>query len=72
MKTSITMLAFATVFLLIWLVLGTIGYLLTDPEITMKDCMRHPIVLLVMFVFGWFPAFAVADEVYQNQNQLNK
>lgn len=72
MKTGITLLTFAIVFLLTWLVLGTIGYLLTDPQVTMKDCMREPVVLMVMFLFGWFPAIAIAHEVYEDQHQINK
>jgi hypothetical protein len=70
LKTKTTIL-FITVFLLTWLFLSLIGWILSTPEVTLKDCAIFPATPLLMLLFGWIPAGIISDEYYQKNTLIN-
>ena len=61
MKQTKIMVTVIIVFLLTWTLLACIGYLLSDTAF--KECMVHPATLIIMLIFGWFPAYIVGEDL---------
>jgi hypothetical protein len=61
MKQTKIMLAVIITFLLTWALLAFIGYALSDTSF--KECMVHPVNLIIMLFFGWFPAYIVGEDL---------
>lgn len=62
MKRTIIMLSVIGTFAATWLLIGTVGYLLSD-DVLFKEVMRHPIVLGIMFTIGWAPSVIVCNDL---------
>ena len=60
------MLAVIATFLSTWIVLGLIGWCLSD--LSFRDCMTHGGTLMFLMFIGWIPAIIVGDDV---NNYLN-
>jgi len=61
MKNSILIATFVFTALLVWLLFGIIGYLLTD-NIPFKEIMKN--CIFFMFLFGWIVPMLVTRDVY--------
>jgi hypothetical protein len=61
MKGTKMMLAIIVTLTLTAMTFGLIGYLLSD--LTYKQCMQDPAVLLCMLVFGWIPSVVVSIDL---------
>ena len=67
MKSTKLMLAVIATLLTTWIVMGLIGYLLSD--LSFRDCLTHGGTLMLMMIIGWIPASIVGydlDERYKN------
>jgi hypothetical protein len=62
MKNTKLMLAAVITFLITWVLLGLIGYLLSD-SISYKECMIDQVTIFVMIVFGWVPSTLVCIDL---------
>lgn len=62
MKNTIIMLACVATFILTWMTISIIGYLITD-GIAFKAVATNGGVIMIMFVFGWIPPFAVGSDL---------
>lgn len=60
------MLAVIATFLSTWIVMGTIGWLLSD--LAFKECMSHGGTLMLMLIFGWIPAVLVGADLEDHLN----
>ena len=55
------MLAVIATLLTTWIVMGTIGWCLSD--LSFRDCITHGGTLMLMLIVGWIPAIIVGDDV---------
>lgn len=60
------MLAFVASVLITWIVIGLIGYLLSD--LSFRDCLTHGGTLMLMLIFGWIPGIIVGCDVNDRLN----
>ena len=64
MKSTKIMLAIIATTLITWIVMGLIGWCLSD--LSFRECMTHGGTLMLMLIFGWIPAvFVGSDLSYQ-------
>lgn len=61
MKATKIMLAVIATFLITWLVIGTIGWLLSD--LSLKESMTHGGTLMILMLVGWIPAVIVGADI---------
>ena len=61
MKSTKLMLAVIATLLTTWIVMGTIGWCLSD--LSFRDCITHGGTLMLMLIVGWIPAIIVGDDV---------
>jgi len=64
MQNTKLMLAAVGTFLITWVLLGLIGYLLSN-DVTYKECMTHSATIFVVIVFGWIPSFIVCNDILE-------
>jgi len=61
MKSTKLMLAVIATLLTTWIVMGTIGWCLSD--LSFRDCITHGGTLMLMLIVGWIPAIIVGNDV---------
>lgn len=66
MKSTKIMLAAIATFLSTWIVLGLIGYLLSD--LSLRDCLTNGGTLMFLLIIGWIPSVIVAYDYYEHLN----
>lgn len=64
MKSTKLMLAVIATFLITWIVLGTIGWCMSD--LSFKECLKHDATIFIMLVLGWVPAIFVGSDVQEH------
>ena len=64
MKNTKLMLAVVATFLGTWIVLGLIGWLLSD--LRFRHCLTHGATLMIMMIVGWIPALIVGQDVHDH------
>ena len=62
MKTTKIMLAVLSTFITTWLILGLLIYLLST-DVTYKQVLITPGLLMFMFALGWIPSVIVANDL---------
>ena len=62
MKSTKIMLAVLAVFILTWMIVGLIGYLLSD-GFSYKQCLTHMGTVFTMLLIGWLPAVIVGNDL---------
>jgi len=62
MQNTKLMLAAVITFLITWVLLGLIGYLLSN-DVSYKECMTDEVTIFVMVVFGWVPSTLVCIDL---------
>jgi Na+/proline symporter len=62
MKSTILMLSAIVTFILTWLLLTTVGYLLSD-GLTFKEIASSAPVIMIMVVAGWVPSLIVCVDL---------
>lgn len=55
------MLAVIATFLITWIVMGLIGWCLSD--LSFKECMSDDATIMLMFIIGWMPCLFVASDL---------
>jgi hypothetical protein len=60
------MLAAIATFLTTWIVLGLIGWCVSD--LSFKDCMTNGGTLMFLLIIGWIPSVIVAYDYYEHLN----
>ena len=63
MKNTKIMLLGIAVYIITWLLLGFIGYLLSD-NMTFKEVITHSVILMIMVGLGWIPTLVVCGDYY--------
>lgn len=58
------MLAVIATFLITWIVMGLIGWILSN--LSFKECMTHGGTLMLMLIFGWVPAIFVGSDLSEH------
>lgn len=58
------MLAVIATTLITWIVMGLIGWFVSD--LSFKECMTHGGTLMLMLIFGWVPAIIVGSDLSEN------
>ncbi len=58
------MLAVIATFLITWIVLGTIGWCMSD--LSFRDCLIDGPTIVIMLVLGWVPAIIVGSDVQEH------
>jgi hypothetical protein len=66
MKSTTIMLAVIATTLITWIVMGLIGWMLSDLQF--KECMSHGGTLMLMLIFGWIPAVFVGADLSDHLN----
>jgi len=61
MKSTKIMLACVAVFIITYLVLSTVGYLLSD--YTFKQVAGSPAIIAIMVIVGWIPSVVVGVDL---------
>ena len=61
MKSTKIMLAAIATFLTTWIVLGLIGWCVSD--LSFKDCMTNGGTLMFLMIVGWIPSIIVGNDV---------
>ena len=61
MKSTKIMLAVIATFLITWIVMGLIGWCLSD--LSIKSCMTDNATIMIMFIVGWIPALLVGADL---------
>jgi hypothetical protein len=64
MKSTKLMLAVIATFLITWIVLGTIGWCMSD--LSFRDCLIDGPTIVIMLVLGWVPAIIVGSDVQEH------
>ena len=64
MKSTKIMLAVIATTLITWIVMGLIGWFVSD--LSFKECMTHGGTLMLMLIFGWVPAIIVGSDLSEN------
>ena len=67
MKSTKIMLAVIVTTLITWIVMGGIGWCLSD--LSFKECMSHAGTLMLMLIFGWIPAVFVGSDLSDHLNR---
>jgi len=62
MQNTKLMLAAVITFLITWVLLGLIGYLLSN-DVSYKECMTDEVTIFVVVVFGWIPSTLVCIDL---------
>lgn len=62
MSSTKLMLSILITFITTWLVLGVIVWLLSD-VVAYKEVIRHPGMIVFMFIFGWLPCIPVYTDL---------
>jgi hypothetical protein len=62
MKSTILMLSAIVTFILTWLLLTTVGYLLSDVT-SFREIASNGGVIMLMLVFGWIPSYIVCTDL---------
>jgi len=62
MKSTILMLVAIVMFILTWLLLTTVGYLLSDVS-TFREVATNGGVIMLMLIFGWIPSLVVCSDL---------
>ena len=62
MKSTILMLSAIVTFILTWLLLTTVGYLLSDVT-SFREVASNGGVIMLMLIFGWIPSFVVCNDL---------
>lgn len=60
------MLAVIATTLSTWIVLGLIGWCVSDLSFT--NCLTHGGTLMLMLIFGWIPAIIVGSDINDHLN----
>ena len=66
MKSTKLMLAVIATLLITWIVMGTIGWCVSD--LSFRDCLTHGGTLMLMMIIGWVPAIIVGNDVNDHLN----
>ena len=66
MKSTKIMLAVIATFLITWIVMGLIGWLLSD--LAFRDCLTCVPTIMLMLIFGWIPAVFVGSDLSEHLN----
>ena len=64
MKLTKIMLAVIATLLITGIVLGLIGYLVSD--LSFKECLKHDAMIYFMLILGWVPAIFVGSDVQEH------
>jgi len=64
MKSTKIMLAVIATTFITWIVMGLIGWMLSD--LSFKECMSNGGTLMLMLIFGWVPAIFVGTDLSDN------
>jgi hypothetical protein len=63
MKNTIIMVVMIGTFIATACFLGLIAYLLSDADVTYKEVMSHPALVMAMVVVGWIPSIIVTQDL---------
>ena len=66
MKSTKLMLAVIATLLITWIVMGTIGWCVSD--LSFRDCLTHGGTLMLLMIIGWIPAIIVGNDVNDHLN----
>ncbi len=67
MRTTKVMLAVLITFVMTCMLVGLVGYLLSD--VSYRDCITNGGTIMFMMVLGWIPAAVVGYDYEQYLNQ---
>lgn len=66
MRNTIIMLTAIGTFVVTWLALAYFIYCLSD-DVSFKEIMRNPVIILSMLIFGWIPSAIISADVYNRK-----
>jgi hypothetical protein len=67
MKSTKIMLAVIVTTLITWIVMGLIGWCVSD--LSFRDCLTHSGTLMLMLLIGWIPAVFVGSDLSEHLNR---
>jgi len=67
MKSTKVMFVSITTFVMTYLLIGLIGYLLSDYQY--RECLLNVPAIMFMLIFGWIPAAVVGNDYDKLLNQ---